>query len=71
VLVSTGHSPIEWRLRATRFVIRSARLRPNVSLQLTSARSAEALRLSAYRDAIASNLVSRILSRPLAAELWR
>ena len=45
--------------------------RSNVSLQLTSARSSEALRLSAYRDAIARNLASRILSRSLAAELWR
>jgi hypothetical protein len=44
---------------------------PNVSLQLTSARSAEGLRLSAYRDASASALVSRILGRPLAAELGR
>jgi hypothetical protein len=43
----------------------------NVSLQLPSARSKEALRLSAYRDASASQLVSRILSRPLAIELGR
>jgi hypothetical protein len=46
-------------------------LPPNVSLQLTSARSAEASRLAAYRDAITSAQVSRILSRPLAAELRR
>jgi hypothetical protein len=38
-----------------------ARLRSNLSLQLTSARSEEALRLGAYRDAIASNWVSRII----------
>ena len=49
----------------------SARPPSNVSLQLTSARSSEALRLSAYRDAIASNRASRILDRPLAAELGR
>ena len=46
-------------------------LPPNKSLQLTSARSAEASRLSAWRDASARMLVSRILSRSLAAELMR
>jgi len=44
---------------------------PNESLQLPSARSSEGLRLGAYWDASASLLVSRILSRPLAAELER
>ena len=44
---------------------------PNESLQLTSARSAEVITVSAYRDAIAGNAVSRILSRSLAAELRR
>src|SRR4051812_46596263 len=43
--------------------------RSNVSLQLTSARSAEVVAVYAYRDAITSTQVSRILSRPLAAEL--
>jgi hypothetical protein len=44
---------------------------PNEALQLSSARVAEGLRLSAWRDASASEQVSRILSRPLAAELKR
>jgi hypothetical protein len=44
---------------------------PNEALQLTSARAAEGLRLSACKDASASTLASRILSRPLAAELRR
>jgi hypothetical protein len=43
----------------------------NVSLQQTSARLAEVIGVSAFRDAIASGQVSRILSRPLAAELGR
>jgi hypothetical protein len=44
---------------------------PNVALQPTSASTSEALRLSAWKDASAARLVSRILSRPLAAELRR
>jgi len=43
----------------------------NESLLLPSARSSEALRLSAWRDASAARQVRRMLSGPLAAELMR
>src|SRR5439155_6145169 len=43
----------------------------NESLQQPSARSSEVIAVSAYRVASASAQVSRILSRPLAAELER
>jgi hypothetical protein len=46
-------------------------LPPNGSLQLTSARSKEAIGVSAYRYANASEQVSRILRRSLAVELQR
>ena len=46
-------------------------LPPNETLQLTSARPAEGLRLGAWRVASALELASRILSRSLAAELGR
>jgi hypothetical protein len=42
----------------------------NVSLQLSSARSCGSVAVSAYRVARARRQASRILSRPLAAELW-
>ena len=44
---------------------------PSETMQLTSARSSEAIAVSAYRDAGASVLASRISRRPLAAELRR
>lgn len=43
----------------------------NVSLQLTSAKNCGSIAVSAYRVASARKLTSRILGRPLAAELWR
>jgi hypothetical protein len=49
----------------------SMRGQPNETLQLTSARSKEAIAVSAYRVAIAGKQVSRILGRSLATELWR
>ena len=48
-----------------------SRLPPNESLQLASASTSEGLRLSAWRNASASRLVSRIFGRSLAAQLWR
>jgi len=44
---------------------------PNESLQLTSAKSSEALRCSAYRDGSALTRVSCILSWSVATELER
>src|SRR5215207_9438985 len=48
-----------------------ARTAPNRSLQLTSARCKEAIAVSAYQFALASELASRIVGRRLAAELER
>jgi hypothetical protein len=50
---------------------RLSRVSPNESLQLTSARAAEVIGVSAYRDASALKQVSRILGGSLAAELRR
>jgi hypothetical protein len=48
-----------------------SRLPPDETLQRTSAPSSEGLRSSAYRDASASDLASRIARRPHATELQR
>jgi hypothetical protein len=60
-----------WRARCDYKGMSMSAVPPNEALQLTSARLSEGLRLSGCRDASASILASRILSRPLAAELWR
>jgi hypothetical protein len=60
-----------WRASCVYSGMSVSRLPPNESQQQTSARSAEVIGVSAYRVAIASKRVSRILSRPLAAELGR
>jgi hypothetical protein len=60
-----------WAARCRRVAGVVSSVPSNETLQLTSARSSEALRLSAWRDASARRPVGRILSRPLAAELRR